>query len=157
VGLRRLAATPRGRKTRCRVIQYLIDSSAAWRLSRDEALEAAWGEEIDILLIGSCSPQRTEFRRSATNAAHYQQMVDMFDDLYPNVTVPKGAWAWIESAQHSLSKAGGAVRALSTVDLLICGTAAHHGLIVLHDDNDFVTAARTLPDVTERNIHDIPR
>jgi predicted nucleic acid-binding protein len=45
---------------------------------------------------------------------------------------------------------------LSAVDLLICATAVHHDLIVLHDDDDFVTAARHLPILRERIIHDTP-
>lgn len=34
--------------------------------------------------------------------------------------------------------------------------AACHGLTVLHDDNDFVTAGRHLTDVSERRVSDIP-
>jgi predicted nucleic acid-binding protein len=45
---------------------------------------------------------------------------------------------------------------MSTVDLLICATAALRGLAVLHDDNDFATAARHLTDLTERQVHDLP-
>jgi predicted nucleic acid-binding protein len=40
--------------------------------------------------------------------------------------------------------------------LLICATAAPHDLVVLHDDKDFATAARYVPDVRERTIHDAP-
>lgn len=79
----------------------------------------------------------------------------MFDELYPDTPVPKGAWRWIESAQYRLVRHG-AHRALSAVDLLICATAAHYGLVVLHDDNDFTTAASRLPDVRERNVRDSP-
>ncbi|MFI6982498.1 hypothetical protein ACIBSV_28385 [Embleya sp. NPDC050154] len=39
---------------------------------------------------------------------------------------------------------------------MVCAIAAHHGLVVLHDDNDFVAAAGVLPDVVQRNIRDIP-
>jgi predicted nucleic acid-binding protein len=42
------------------------------------------------------------------------------------------------------------------VDLLICATAAHHELVVLRDDSDFATAARYLPDLRERTVHDAP-
>jgi hypothetical protein len=28
--------------------------------------------------------------------------------------------------------------------------------VVLHDDNDFVTAARHLPDLTARRVHSLP-
>lgn len=82
-------------------------------------------------------------------------MTDMFDALYPDVPVHKSAWQWIESAQYRLA-AHGHNRALSVVDLLIAATAATNGLIVLHDDNDFVTLTRVVPDVAERNIHELP-
>ncbi len=71
--------------------------------------------------------------------------------FYPDVPVPKGTWRWIESAQHILARAG-ALRAFSLVDLLVCAVAAQHGLIVLHDDNDFATAGRVLTDVREQRV-----
>ncbi|MGW4803629.1 PIN domain-containing protein [Kitasatospora sp. NPDC004272] len=139
------------------MIRYLADSTAVWRLLREQHLSDAWGEDIDLRVIGSCAPQRTEFRRSARNLVHYEQMGEMFADLYPDVPLPKNVWGWIESAQFRLARSGGAVRALSTVDLMVCATAAHHGLIVLHDDNDFATAAGVLTDVLQRNVRDAPR
>jgi predicted nucleic acid-binding protein len=75
----------------------------------------------------------------------------MFDDVYPNVSVPESIWRWIDTAQYQLAGAG-AVGALSTVDLLVCGTAAAHGLVVLHDDADYELAARLLPDVQARRV-----
>jgi predicted nucleic acid-binding protein len=50
----------------------------------------------------------------------------------------------------------GSHRALSCVDLLICACAAIGGLTVLHDDNDFATAARHLPRLSERRVRDLP-
>ncbi|MBO0772602.1 MAG: PIN domain-containing protein [Actinobacteria bacterium] len=137
------------------MIRYLLDSSGLWRILRDGALRSAWAEVVTVGAVGSCHPQRVEFRRSARSADEYEQMSGMFDELYPDTPVPKGAWRWIESAQYRLVRHG-AHRALSAVDLLICATAAHHGLVVLHDDNDFTTAASRLPDVAERNVRDSP-
>jgi predicted nucleic acid-binding protein len=137
------------------VIRYLIDSSAVWRLLREEEVRQSWAEVICDHAIGSCQPQRAEFRRCARNLDEYDQMTAMFTDLYPDVPVPKTAWRWVEVAQYQLLKAG-AHRALSCVDLLICSCAALHGLVVLHDDNDFVTAARHLPDLTARRVHLLP-
>ena len=82
-------------------------------------------------------------------------MSDMFGALYPDTAVPKGGWRWADSAQYRLLRHG-AHRAFSAVDLLICATAAQHSLVVLHDDNDFATAARYLPDLQERLIDDSP-
>lgn len=82
-------------------------------------------------------------------------MTGMFDTLYPDIPVPKTAWQWVESAQYRLLRAG-AHRAMSCVDLLICACAAIRGLVVLHDDNDFVVAARHLTDLSERRIFNVP-
>jgi predicted nucleic acid-binding protein len=138
------------------VIRYLLDSSALWRILRDPDLRASWAEVISLSVVGSCQPQRVEFRRSARTVDEYDQMSEMFGALYPDAPVPKGAWRWIESAQYRLLRHG-AHRALSAVDLLICATAAHHDLAVLHDDSDFVTAACYLPDLRERTIRNAPR
>jgi predicted nucleic acid-binding protein len=136
-------------------MRYLADSSALWRVLRDSEVRAGWADVISDHAIGSCQPQRTEFRRSARDLDEYERMTSMFVDLYPDVPVPKSAWQWVESAQYRLLRAG-AHRALSYVDLLICACAAVRGLVVLHDDNDFAAAARHLPDLAERRVHPRP-
>jgi predicted nucleic acid-binding protein len=78
-------------------------------------------------------------------------MNQAFRDVYPDVPVPKSVWRWIDSAQHRLAGAG-AVRVLSVVDLLVCGTAAARGLVVLHDDVDYELAAHHLSDVKARRV-----
>jgi predicted nucleic acid-binding protein len=137
------------------MIRYLIDSSALWRVHRSGQLRAAWAEVIANGVVGSCQPQRAEFRASARNRSEYDDMTSMFEELYPDVPVHKSAWQWIESAQYRLSGLG-EHRGLSVVDLLVSATAAHHGLTVLHDDADFATVARTVRDVRERNVHALP-
>jgi predicted nucleic acid-binding protein len=133
------------------VIHFLVDSSAVWRLQRHPVLTEAWTTAILSGAIGSCEPQRAEFRRSARNVDELHQMNRAFDELYPDVPVPKSIWRWIESAQHRLAGVGG-VRALSVVDLLVCGTAAANGFVVLHDDSDYELAARHLADVEARRV-----
>ncbi len=137
------------------MIRYLADSTAMWRLRRDEKLNILWGHEIDEGAIGSCAPQRTEFLQSARSLDEFDDMTEMFADLHPDVTVPKNAWRWIQASQHRLAQRG-QHRCLSTVDWLICATAAHHGLVILHDDNDFRTASRILADVAERGVFAAP-
>ena len=137
------------------MIRYLLDSSALWRILRDSTLREAWADVVSVGAIGSCHAQRVEFRRSARTIDEYAQMSGMFDALYPDAPIPKGAWRWIESAQYRLLRQG-AHRALSAVDLLICATAAQHDLVVLHTDEDFAAAARFIPNVRDRNIYDAP-
>jgi predicted nucleic acid-binding protein len=78
-------------------------------------------------------------------------MNQTFRNVYPDVPVPKSVWRWIDAAQHRLAGAG-AVRALSVVDLLVCGTAAATGLVVLHDDVDYELAERHLPGVRTHRV-----
>jgi predicted nucleic acid-binding protein len=138
------------------VIRYLIDSSALWRVQRENDLRRSWADVITGGAVGSCHPQRVEFKRSARSRADLDLMQEMFDDLYPDVPVPKSAWRWVDATQARLSTSG-QHRGLSVVDLLLSATAAHHGLIVLHDDHDFVTLATATSDVRERGVHRVPR
>lgn len=133
------------------MIYFLVDSSAVWRLQRQPELTEAWSFSLRRGAVGSCEPQRAEFRRSARNADEFDQMNQMFHDVYPDMPVPKSVWRWIDSAQRRLAAAG-AVRALSVVDLLVCGTAAAQGLVVLHDDADYELAERHLPDIRTQRV-----
>jgi predicted nucleic acid-binding protein len=151
VGLRGLARRAGRREGRRDLISFLVDSSAVWRLQRHPELVDTWNSPLVSGAVGSCGPQRAEFRRSARNADEFDQMNQMFGDVYPDVPVPKSIWRWVDSAQYRLARVG-AVRALSVIDLLVCGVAAAEGLVVLHDDADYELAERHLPDVRARRV-----
>ena len=133
---------------------YLLDTSGLVRLLSDPALQEAWYDAVDATAIGSCYPQRTEFLYTARDRAEYEEITEMFGDLYPDVSVPKNAGRWIASVQHRMAQAG-EHRSASAVDLMIAATAAHHGLTVLHDDADYRTVARHAPDFGEHNVRDV--
>ena len=133
---------------------YLLDTSGLVRLLGDLKLQHAWYEAIDAEAIGSCYPQRTEFLYSARNATEYDEITEMFTDLYPDVSVPKSAGRWIATVQRQMAQAG-EHRSASAVDLIVAATAAYHGLTILHDDTDYRTVARHAAELTEHNVHDI--
>jgi predicted nucleic acid-binding protein len=133
---------------------YLLDTSGLVRLLSDPKLQSAWHDAIDAGSIASCYPQRAEFLYSARNRREYDQIAEMFTDLYPDVSVPKGAGRWVSAVQHRMAQAG-EHRSASTVDLIIAATAAHHGLTVLHDDADYRVVARHASDLTECGIRDV--
>ena len=133
---------------------YLLDTSGLVRLLRDPKVQEAWYDAVDAEAIGTCYPQRTEFLYTARNRSEYDEITEMFGDLYPDVSVPKNAGRWIASVQHHMAQAG-EHRSASAVDLMIAATAAHHGLTVLHDDAGYRTAARHASDFSEHNICDI--
>ncbi|KOU02545.1 ribonuclease [Streptomyces sp. NRRL F-4711] len=132
----------------------MLDTSGLVRLLRDPKLQVAWYDAIDAGAIASCYVQRTEFLYNARNRREYDEIAEMFSDLYPDVAVPKNAGRWISAVQHRMAQAG-EHRSASTVDLVIAATAAHHGLTVLHDDADYSTVALHASDLTEHNIHDV--
>jgi predicted nucleic acid-binding protein len=133
---------------------YLLDTSGLVRLLGDVKLQEAWYDAVDAEAIGSCYPQRTEFLYTARDAPEYEEITEMFGDLYPDVSVPKNAGRWIASVQHHMARAG-EHRSASAIDLMIAATAAHHGLTVLHDDADYRTVARHTPDFREHNIREV--
>ncbi|CCK65790.1 PIN domain-containing protein [Mycobacterium canetti] len=133
---------------------YLLDTSALVRLLSNEKLQQAWYDAIDADAIGSCFPQRAEFLFSARDRVEYDEIAEMYSDLYPDVAVPKRADRWVEATQYRMSRAG-EHRSASAIDLIIAATAAHYGLTVLHDDNDFATVARHAPELGQHNIYDI--
>jgi predicted nucleic acid-binding protein len=133
---------------------YLLDTSGLVRVLSDPKLQSAWYDAIDAGAIASCYPQRAEFLYSAGNSREYDEIAEMFSDLYPDVAVPKHADRWVGATQHRMARAG-EHRSASAVDLIIAATAAHHGLTVLHDDADYRTVARHASDLREHSVYDI--
>ena len=133
---------------------YLLDTSGLVRLLGDPDLQRAWYDAVDAEAIGSCYPQRTEFLYSARDRSEYDEITEMFGDLFPDVSVPKNAGRWIASVQHHMAQAG-EHRSASAADLMIAATAAHHGLTVLHDDGDYRRVARHAADLSEHNVRDV--
>jgi predicted nucleic acid-binding protein len=130
---------------------YLIDTSALWHLLRNTEVLATWADRITTRPLRICEPTRTEFLCSATGPAHRDELEQELDALCEFAPVPKGAWRWVENAQYKLTQKG-QHRSAGVIDLLLCATAVHHGLTVLHVDDDFATVAKVMTDVDQRDI-----
>jgi predicted nucleic acid-binding protein len=133
------------------VIGYLADTSALWYLLRHPAALAEWSDHIAAGALHCCEPTRAEFLYSATGPAHRDELAEELDTMCGPAAVPKNAWRWVDTAQYKLTQKG-QHRSAGAVDLLLCATAVHHGLTVLHVDDDFATVARLLPDLTQRDV-----
>jgi len=70
---------------------YLLGTSGLVRLPRDRKLQEAWYDAIDAEAIETCYPRRTEFLYSARGATEYDEIAEMFTNLYPDTAVPKNA------------------------------------------------------------------
>lgn len=133
------------------MIRYLIDTSALWHLLRDRETQEAWRDRIASGALRMCEATRTEFLYSATGPAHRDDLESELGDLCEVAAIPKRAWSWVENAQYKLTQRG-QHRSAGPIDLLVCATAVHHGLTVLHLDHDFVTVSDIVPEVEQRDI-----
>ncbi|MCZ0979702.1 PIN domain nuclease [Streptomyces diastatochromogenes] len=133
------------------MITYLIDTSAYVHLGTDPVAQRRWDAEIETGAVGMCEPTRAEVLFMATGPDDREEIDEDLTALFAPVRVPKDAWRWVETAQYKLTRKG-QHRAAGVVDLLLCATAVHHGLTVLHRDNDFATVARVLKDVDQQDV-----
>jgi predicted nucleic acid-binding protein len=133
------------------VIGYLLDASGLWHLLRTPAVMAAWADHIAAGALRACEPTRVEFLYSATGPAHRDELAGELDDLCAVAPVPRNGWRWVDNAQYKLTQKG-QHRGPGPIDLLVCATAVHHGLTVLHVDRDFATVADVLPELQQRDI-----
>jgi predicted nucleic acid-binding protein len=129
---------------------YLLDSSALWYLFRNAKALEAWHESIAAGLFRTCEATRTEILYSAKSSTHRDEMIQRLDSFCRPVPVPKQAWRWVETTQYRLTQHG-LHRSADVVDLLVCATAVHHGLTVLHVDNDFRAVASVTEEMRERD------
>ncbi|MFF9065150.1 PIN domain-containing protein [Streptomyces sp. NPDC014891] len=133
------------------MITYLVDTSAYVHLGTDPAAQRRWDAEIETGALGMCEATRTELLFSAVNADDRDAIDEDLAAMFAPVRVPKDAWRWVESAQYKLTRTG-QHRAAGVIDLLVCATAVHHGLTVLHRDNDFASVARVLKEVEQMDV-----
>ncbi|MGW4222034.1 PIN domain-containing protein [Streptomyces bauhiniae] len=133
--------------------KFLLDTSALWYLFRTPGALGPWEGYIGAGGFWISEPTRTEFLYSAVNSAHRDELADELDTLCSLAPVPKGAWRWVDTAQYKLTQKG-QHRSAGAIDLLVCATAVHHDLTVLHLDDDFTTVARVVTELRERNVRD---
>ncbi|MEX0173865.1 PIN domain nuclease [Streptomyces sp. LMG1-1-1.1] len=136
------------------MITYLIDTSAYVHLSIDPVAHRRWDAEIETGAIGMCEATRAEVLFSATSPDDRDEIDEGLSAMFAVVRVPKDAWRWVEAAQYKLTQKG-QHRAAGVVDLLICATAVHHGLTILHRDNDFAAVSRVLKEVEQQDVRHV--
>jgi predicted nucleic acid-binding protein len=129
---------------------HLLDASAFWYLFRNARALEALQEHIASGMLRVCEATRTEILYSATSVAHYDDLAADIDSVCKIAPVPKQAWRWIDTAQYRMVQRG-LHRSAGLADLLVCATAVHHDLTVLHVDNDFRTVASVMTELRERD------
>ncbi|GHC89321.1 ribonuclease VapC [Nocardiopsis terrae] len=128
---------------------YLVDTSALTRIYTNPEGNEEWDHALVQGTIAVCPVTELEFLYSARSAGHRERMVNLLNRMLLPVDLgePHFARAW--EVQRLLA-ARGEHRSAGPVDLLVAACAEMHGLVLLHNDNDFETVARVTGQKTRR-------
>lgn len=134
-------------------MRFLVDTSALLRLQRNQAA-TAWDDLVERGLIAVCEPVLVEVM-SIADAKSYQVIEDRILALHPWAAVPDGIWSLVAAIRHELILPS-AYQGVSVADLVIAATAIRLKLSVLHEDGDFETIARYVPELRQQRISTEP-
>jgi predicted nucleic acid-binding protein len=130
-------------------VKYLVDTSALVRLLRRDA-SPGWYELRDRGLISICEPVLAETLVTA-DAKNYSQLEEFLSGSYLLVTIPESVWDMTSAIRRELGPRS-AHHGLSVADLVVAATAISLKLTVLHEDADYETVRRFVPQLHERRL-----
>jgi predicted nucleic acid-binding protein len=130
-------------------MRYLVDTSALTRIMRKQA-DPGWDEIEDRGLLSVCEPVLAETLLIA-NSSNYATTEQEINNRFIQVTIPEGVWELVAAIRRHLVPRG-AHRGLSVADLVIAATAIRLKLEVLHEDADYETVARFMPELQQRRL-----
>lgn len=133
---------------------YLADTSALVRILRGQ-VESRWDDLVERGLVAVCEPVMVEALTIA-DSKRYAEVEQELRATYPWIPVPDDAWDLIRDIRRELA-AHSQHQGLSVADYLVIATAVRLKLVVLHDDTDFETAARFVPQLRQERIAPPPR
>jgi predicted nucleic acid-binding protein len=132
---------------------YLADTSALVRIYRRQ-VPIEWQDTVHRGMVAVCEPVLAETLKIA-DAAGYPTLEDELCGIYPWVPVPDNVWDRIPAIRRELA-ARGAHQGPSVADLVVAATAVRLKLTVLHEDADFSTVARFIPELREKRVSTAP-
>ncbi|GGM03711.1 MULTISPECIES: PIN domain-containing protein [Micromonospora] len=130
-------------------MKYLVDTSALVRMVRRQA-DPQWSDLAARGLIAICDPVLVETLTIA-DAKAYDRVEQGLRHVYPWVPVPDDAWQVVRAVRQELASHS-AHQGLSVADHLVVATAIRLKLVVLHQDSDFETVARLVPQLNQERI-----
>lgn len=134
-------------------MKYLIDTSALVRVLRGQATPH-WHEQIQRGLVAICEPVITETLTMA-DAKQYERVEEDLRDVYPWVSTPDDIWDVVRATRRELA-GNSQHQGLSVADHLVVATALRSRLTVLHEDADFQTVARLIPQFQQERLSTPP-
>jgi predicted nucleic acid-binding protein len=130
-------------------MMYLIDTSALVRILRRQA-DAHWYECVARGLVALCEPVLLE-TLTGVDTKNFGRVRDDLRDAYPWVGPPDDAWPTALAVQQDLAKTS-QHQGLSVADHLVIATAIKARLVLLHEDADFETVAKVVPQLRQQRL-----
>lgn len=130
-------------------MNYLADTSALVRIVRRQ-VDGRWDDLVERGLVAVCEPVLVE-ALTIVDAKRYDESERELRDTYPWVPVPDDAWEIVGAVRRDLA-GHSQHQGLSVADYLVIATAIRLKLIVLHEDADFETVARIVPQLHQERI-----
>jgi len=130
-------------------VNYLVDTSALVRIIRRQ-VDERWHDQVARGFVAICDPVLAETLTIA-DAKQYERVEEALRDAYPWVPVPDDVWTTVTAVRRELAKTS-THQGLSVADHLVVATAIRLKLTVLHEDADFQTVARAIPQLREERI-----
>jgi predicted nucleic acid-binding protein len=109
-----------------------------------------WQELAWRGLLALCEPVLAETLQIA-DTKEYAETERRLGSVYVPVTIPDGVWDLSAAIRRELAPHS-AHQGLSVADLVIAATAIRLKLTVLHEDADYETVARFVPELRQRRI-----
>jgi predicted nucleic acid-binding protein len=130
-------------------VKYLVDSSALVRIVRDQ-VDPAWQDLVQRGLLAVCEPALAETLQIASTK-DYAETEQTLSSVYLPVTIPDGIWGLCAAIRRELAPRS-AHQGLSVADLVIAATAIKLKLTLLHEDADFETVGRFVPELRQHRL-----
>ncbi len=134
-------------------MKYLVDTSALVRITRRQT-HPQWFDAVDRGLIAVCEPVIVE-TLTGVDAKVFDRARDRLRAAYPWVPVPDDVWSIVGAVQRDLAGVS-QHHGLSVADHLVVATAIRLKLVVLHEDADFETVARVVPQLQQERLTPAP-
>jgi predicted nucleic acid-binding protein len=130
-------------------VKFLVDTSALVRIQRGQ-VSSAWDDAAARGWLSLCEPVLSETLQIA-DAKDYERTEDRLCRLYPWATVPDNIWDLAAAIRRELAQHS-AHQGPSVADLVVAATGIRLKLEVLHEDGDFETVARFVPQLRQRRL-----
>jgi predicted nucleic acid-binding protein len=113
-------------------------------------VDARWDDAVERGLVAVCEPVLVEALTIA-DAKRYDQVEREIRDTYPWVPLADDVWEIVRAVRRDLATHS-QHQGLSVTDHLVIATAIRLKLVVLHQDADFETAAKLVPQLSQERI-----